>query len=157
VGARPYLQQARPPGPRHRVNPNQAERLVAYINAQPAIVQQHYRRKLWLGFSAENQYWFDKRWPPMRQLAEAGWFIFVSIAPMIGPVTLPADFLALARWVICSGEQGRRDHVRYMSPDWPRAVRDQCVAARVPYFFKQMSGGRPIVWDLLPYHHFPKV
>ena len=29
----------------------------------------------------------------MRPLAEAGYLVFVSIAPMLGPVTLPADFL----------------------------------------------------------------
>jgi protein gp37 len=135
------------------------KRMVAYLNAQPAITQQHYRKKLWLGFSAENQPEFDQRWPAMCQLAEAGWFVFVSIAPMIGPVTLPPDLLDLGEgcWVICSGEQGRRDHVRYMSPNDARAVRDQCVAAGVPYFFKQMSGGRPIVRDLQPYLQFPEV
>jgi protein gp37 len=123
-------------------------RMAAYFNAQPAIAQQQCREKLWLGFSAETQGWFDLRWPPMRDLAEAGWFVFVSIAPMIAPVTLPADFLALARWVIVSGEQGPLAHVRYLSPAWARAVRDQCAAAGVPFFLKQMSGKRPIPWDL---------
>src|SRR5262249_16290915 len=116
------------------------ERMAAYFNAQPASVQQRWRKKLWLGFSAGNQFCFDKRWPHMRRLAEQGWFVFVSIAPMIAPVTLPDDFLRLARWVICSGEQGPREHVRYMSPSWARDVRDQCVAAGVPFFMRQMSG-----------------
>jgi len=26
-----------------------------------------------------------------------------------------------------------------MNPDWPRALRDQCVAAKVPFFFKQFG------------------
>jgi protein gp37 len=126
-------------------------RMAAYFNAQPTIIRQRWRKKLLLGFSAENQDWFDKRWPPMRDLAQHGWFVFVSIAPMIGPVTLPADFPALGErcWVICSGEQGKREHVRYMKPSWARAVRDQCVAAGVPFFMKQMSGKRPIPPDLL--------
>jgi protein gp37 len=132
-------------------------RMVAYINAQPASVQQRWREKLWLGFSAENQAWFDLRWSAMRELAQRGWFVFVSIAPMLGPVTLPDDFLGLARWVICSGEQGPREHVRYMPPSWARAVRDQCIDADVPFFMKQMSGKRPIPPDLQKFRQFPQV
>jgi protein gp37 len=122
--------------------------MAAYFNSQPTIIQQRWRRKLLLGFSAENQDWFDLRWPPMRELAQQGWFIFVSIAPMLGPVRLPDDLLALGKrcWVICSGEEGK--YARPMNPDWARAVRDQC-AAGVPFFMKQMSGKRPIPPDLL--------
>jgi protein gp37 len=38
-------------------------------------------------------------------------------------------------WVIAGGESG--PHARPMHPDWPRALRDQCAAAGVPFFFKQ--------------------
>lgn len=38
-------------------------------------------------------------------------------------------------WVIVGGESGTR--ARPMHPDWTRSLRDQCVAAKVPYFFKQ--------------------
>lgn len=38
-------------------------------------------------------------------------------------------------WVICGGESG--PHARPMHPDWARSLRDQCVAAGVPFFFKQ--------------------
>ena len=54
-----------------------------------------WRPKLWLGFSAENQACFDRRWPDLCPFTHSGWFVFVSIAPMLGPVTLPPDFLAL--------------------------------------------------------------
>jgi hypothetical protein len=40
----------------------------------------------------------DLRWPPMRDLAQRGWTVFVSIAPMIGSVRLPDDFLELGSW-----------------------------------------------------------
>lgn len=118
--------------------------MVAYILSQPAISQPRWRSKLWVGFSAERQQEFDQRWPPMRQLAERGWVTFVSIAPMIGPVRLPDDFGG--QWVIVSGEQGK--HVREMKPTWARAVRDQCAAAGIAFFMKQMSGKRPIPPDL---------
>jgi protein gp37 len=38
-------------------------------------------------------------------------------------------------WVICGGESGLG--ARPMHPDWPRSLRDQCLAAGVPFFFKQ--------------------
>jgi protein gp37 len=123
--------------------------MAAYINAQRTIVQRRWRTKFWLGFSAEDQTWFDLRWPPMRNLAQRGWLVFVSIAPMLGPVILPQDFLTMARWVICSGEEGPQEHVRYMKHTWPRAVRDQCAAARLPFFMRQMAGKKPIPPDLL--------
>jgi protein gp37 len=126
------------------------EQMAAYFNAQPTIIQQRWRKKFLLGFSAENQEWFDRRWPPMRALAQQGWYIFVSIAPMIGTVKLPIDLLTLGKrtWVICSGEQGPSAHVRYMSSTWARGVRDQCADFDVPFFLKQMSGEKPIPPDL---------
>ena len=107
--------------------------------------------KLWLGFSAENQEWFDARWSDVRPLADAGWFVFVSIAPMIGPVILPPDFLAPGRraWVIVAGEQGPHRACRIMQPNWARALRDQCAASSIPFFLKQMSKKEPIPPDLL--------
>jgi protein gp37 len=38
-------------------------------------------------------------------------------------------------WVIVGGESG--PGARPMHPDWARSLRDQCVAAGVPFFFKQ--------------------
>lgn len=38
-------------------------------------------------------------------------------------------------WAICGGESG--SGARPMHPDWARALRDQCAAAGVPFFFKQ--------------------
>lgn len=44
-------------------------------------------------------------------------------------------------WVICGGESG--PHARPMHPDWARALRDQCVAAGVPFLFKQWGEWGP--------------
>jgi protein gp37 len=48
-----------------------------------------------------------------------------SISGIAGPVG----------WVVCGGESGAG--ARPMHPDWARSLRDQCVAAGVPFFFKQ--------------------
>jgi protein gp37 len=120
------------------------------------------KRRLWLGFSAERQAEFDERWRCMRPLAEAGWVTFVSIAPMLEPVTLPPDFLSFGPqvWVIASGEQRvpgvPHDRIRDMHPNWARAVRDQCAAAGVPFFLKQMARREPIPPDLF-IREFPAV
>ena len=37
-------------------------------------------------------------------------------------------------WVICGGESG--PGARPMHPDWVRSLRDQCVDAGVPFYFK---------------------
>jgi protein gp37 len=105
---------------------------------------------LWIGFSAERQRELNRRWPHLRDLAASGWTVFISIAPMLGPVRLPSDFLALGSrgWVIVSGEQGPRERCRYMDANWARSVRDQCVMAGVPFFAKQMARRDPIPPDL---------
>lgn len=72
---------------------------------------------------------------------------FLSCEPLLGHVELSVD--ALGRhyggdpredepgidWVIVGGESGR--DARPMHPGWARALRDQCVDASVPFFFKQ--------------------
>ena len=132
-------------------------RIAEFFAAQSPHTKRLWQPKLLLGFSAENQEWFDRRWADMRHLAEAGWFVFVSIAPIIGPVTLPANFLAQRTWVIVSGEQKiPRTRCRDTDPDWARAVRDQCKEAGIPFFMKQMAKGAPIPPDL-QIRQFPSV
>lgn len=61
----------------------------------------------------------------------------VSLEPLVGPVALPEELLTLKNgaWVITGGESGRKS--RPSQPDWFRNLRDQCVAAGVPFHFKQ--------------------
>ena len=71
------------------------EQMVAYFSDKPAW----WRDRFWLGFSAGDQLWFNRRWERMRPLAEQGWTVFASLQPLLEHVTLPPDFLALAKWV----------------------------------------------------------
>lgn len=50
-------------------------------------------------------------------------------------------------WIICGGESGPK--ARPMHPDWARSTRDQCKAAGVAFFMKQMSKKAPIPEDLM--------
>ena len=70
-----------------------AERMAQYFLAPDSDRRASWRARFWLGFSAERQQQFDERWPLMRELAKRGWIVFVSVAPMLGPVTLPLDLL----------------------------------------------------------------
>lgn len=89
-----------------------------------------------VGVSIEDQK-RASRFDAVCELGEAGWRTMVSLEPLLGPVVIPERYLALGdrAWVIVGGESGHG--ARPMHPDWPRAIRDQCVAAGVPFFFKQ--------------------
>lgn len=49
-------------------------------------------------------------------------------------------------WVICGGESG--PGARPMHPKWARSLRDQCKAAKVPFFFKQWGEWAPVAVTL---------
>jgi protein gp37 len=56
-----------------------------------------------------------------------------------GPPWSPVD------WIVVGGETGVA--ARPMQPDWARAVRDRCVAAGVPFFFKHWGEWAPAGGD----------
>ena len=91
---------------------------------------------IWLGISVEDRLRVSR----IRHLQQAPAGIrFLSVEPLLGPVgTLD---LTGIDWVSVGGESGPR--ARPMQPEWAREIRDQCVAARVPFFFKQWGGFRP--------------
>jgi protein gp37 len=84
---------------------------------------------VWMGVSVENQRW-TCRVDDLRQVPAA--IRFLSCEPLLGPLDL--DLTSIS-WVIVGGESGPR--ARPMNPDWARAIRAQCDAARVAFFFKQ--------------------
>ena len=49
--------------------------------------------------------------------------------------------VGIIHWVIVGGESG--PGARPMHPDWVRSIRDQCKAARVPFFFKGWGAYKP--------------
>ncbi len=80
---------------------------------------------------------------------------FLSLEPLLGP--LPELDLTEINWVIVGGESG--PDARPMDHAWALDLRDQCVASRVPFFFKQWGGvnkkraGRLLegrTWDEMP-------
>lgn len=124
---------------------------------------------VWLGVSCEDQKTADERIPLLLETPAA--VRFVSAEPLLGKIDLfhclnesyccpecgdgqgfegerchcggryITEHPALD-WVIVGGESGKK--ARPMHPDWARSLRDQCVAAGVPFFFKQWGKWYPL-------------
>jgi protein gp37 len=106
---------------------------------------------IWQGVSIESQDYVGRADLLRRVLARVR---FLSVEPMLGPVKLK---LAGIHWVIAGGESG--PGARDLDAEWVRSLRDQCVRAGVPFFFKQWGGVRKHVtgrqldgrnWDEMP-------
>jgi protein gp37 len=112
---------------------------------------------VWLGTSTENQPAADERIPDL--LATPAAVRFLSVEPMLGPVdlrcvqherTFEVDALTgdhgvtrplagrgpRVDWIICGAESG--PGARPMDHAWARSLRDQCRAAGVAFFVKQL-------------------
>ena len=91
---------------------------------------------MWLGVSIENEQATSR----IAHLQKANVAVrFLSIEPLIAPVG-HLDLRGID-WVIVGGESG--PGARPMNPDWAIDIRNQCVAARVAFFFKQWGGRSP--------------
>ncbi len=88
---------------------------------------------VWMGVSVED----DRQRARIDALRRTSAHVrFLSLEPLLGP--LPALELDGIDWVIVGGESGPR--ARPMRAEWATDLRDQCLAARVPFFFKQWGG-----------------
>lgn len=107
---------------------------------------------IWMGVSVENENYTFR----IKYLRKTGAQIkFLSLEPLLGP--LPCLDLGGIDWVIVGGESGPK--ARSMNPSWAIDIRDQCLRANVPFFFKQWGGvnkkktGRELggrTWDEMP-------
>ena len=115
--------------------------------------------QIWMGVSVENEDYLFR----LDHLKKTGARTkFVSIEPLLGP--LRKLKLRGLDWVIVGGESG--PGARPIDPEWVREVRDRCISARVPFFFKQWGGvlksrtGRVLdgrQWDEMPFRQSPSL
>lgn len=108
---------------------------------------------VWLGVSVENQRAADERIPLLLQTPAA--VRFLSCEPLLGPIDLKRNYgwrimtpigpmftkaglggAAKIDWVIVGSESG--PDRRPCDIEWVRSLRDQCIAAGVPFFLKQL-------------------
>ncbi len=108
---------------------------------------------IWWGVSVENR---RHGLPRLEHLRDSPASVkFLSIEPLLedlGSINLKG-----ISWVIVGGESG--PGARPMKSEWVRSLRDQCIDADVPFFFKQWGGvqkkraGRLLdnrTWDAMP-------
>lgn len=94
-------------------------------------------RNVWLGVSCEDQERADERIPLLLRTVAA--VKFISVEPLLGPIDLSAHLPGL-RWAIVGGESG--PNARPCDVAWITSIAEQCKAANVPLFVKQL-GARP--------------
>lgn len=107
---------------------------------------------IWMGVSVENEKYTFR----IDDLRKTGAKIkFLSVEPLIGPISKMN--LKGINWVIVGGESG--PGARPLEREWVVSIRDQCLNAKVPFFFKQWGGvqkkktGRLLdgrTWDQMP-------
>ncbi|MCI0391878.1 MAG: phage Gp37/Gp68 family protein, partial [Acidobacteria bacterium] len=106
-------------------------------------------RQVWIGTTVENQQRANERLPHLLKIPAS--LLFLSCEPLFGAIDLSVYLHAwhessydLGRigWVIAGGESGK--NARPCHPEWVRGLRDQCVAAGVPFLHKQWG-------EYLPY------
>jgi protein gp37 len=107
---------------------------------------------VWMGVSVETEKYAYR----IDHLRRTGAKIkFLSLEPLLGPLhNLNLDGI---HWAIVGGESG--PGARPLDPVWVVDIRDQCLQAKVPFFFKQWGGvqkkkaGRLLegkTWDEMP-------
>lgn len=120
----------------------------------PPLIESWPLPNVWLGATVEDQE-AAFRVDQLRQCAAT--VRFLSCEPLLGPLELD---LTGIDWLIAGGESGAG--FRPVQADWVRSLRDQCLAAGVPFLFKQWggrtpkAGGRELdkrTWDEFPSLH----
>jgi protein gp37 len=86
-----------------------------------------------MGVTVENSD-YTQRIDHLRQTGAA--VKFISFEPLLSPI--PNIDLTGIDWAILGGESG--PGARPMPREWVIDIRDQCLAAKVPFFFKQWGG-----------------
>jgi len=91
---------------------------------------------IWWGVSVEDRKYGVPRIDALRDAPAS--LRFLSVEPLLedlGEINLKG-----IHWVIVGGESG--NGARPMDPAWVISIREQCEAAKVPFFFKQWGGVR---------------
>jgi protein gp37 len=90
-------------------------------------------KNIWMGVTVESSDYLNR----INCLNYTESFVkFLSLEPLLGP--LSNLNLSNIDWVIVGGESGPK--ARPISEEWVLEIKDQCINAKVPFFFKQWGG-----------------
>ena len=108
----------------------------------PEIFANHF-----FGFTAENQEWYEKRMNYCAQHFPAWANLWISAEPLLGEIDMCLyHYLMLPKWVVVGCESGPKR--RPCKIEWVESIVEQCRAANVPVFVKQLDIGGKCVTDI---------
>jgi protein gp37 len=110
------------------------------LTKRPERIKEHLPKgwpwpHVWLGVSIESRAYLWRA-DVLRRIPVVGRFL--SLEPLLEDLGT-IDLTGIG-WVIVGGESGRQP--RLMAPEWVRSIRNQCLAADIPFFFKQWGGSK---------------
>lgn len=123
---------------------------------------------VWLGASISEQKTADEVIPQLCLLRDLAPILWLSAEPLLGPVELdryiPCEQYMPGKWrmhtkfgggwqpaidwIVVGGESAQGT-CRDFDCEWARSIRDQCAAAQVPFYFKQVDKVQAIPDDLM--------
>lgn len=107
------------------------QRMHQYISQHPEY-RIEWPHHIWLGTSVGLTRYLDRLDILRRVPAPIRFVSFEPLLEDLGTVDLTG-----IHWVIAGAESDARRRARPMQLDWVRDIRNQCIAAGVPFFFKQ--------------------
>lgn len=113
-----------------------------------------HRRNVWIGASASEQATFEASCKALREVDGLGAVTFLSLEPLLGSIAFKhflwhdSDYPAsrFIDWVIVGGESGPDARVCYTN--WIDSIIDQCKAADVPLFVKQLGSNHRCITEI---------
>ncbi len=109
------------------------------LSNMPRVRSNHY-----FGFTAENQEWFDNRARFTRDFP--AWAnMWLSAEPLLGSLAI-GSLLNNLKWVVVGSESG--SNRRPCKIEWVESIVEQCKAAGVPVFVKQLDIGGKCETDI---------
>ena len=118
---------------------NMAEALVKVSNTTywpscdlPLLFANHY-----FGFTAENQEWYEKRMSMVNECFPKWANLWISAEPLLGPIDFRWDEVVIKPKVVITGCESGPNR-RPCKIEWVESIVEQCRAANVPVFVKQV-------------------
>ena len=118
------------------------------LTKRPERMAQYFLRRpvpatMWLGATVENQRAVNTRLDALTSIRTSR--LWVSAEPLLQPISM-TKYLGLSYdrrptspptvgWVVCGAESGSGRRV--FREEWARHLKEQCVAAGVPFFYKK--------------------
>lgn len=118
----------------YQVLTKRSERMTSLLNGRLRFAAEC--KHIWWGVSVENKQYGLPRLGHLQHSAAS--VKFLSVEPLLeglGKIKLNG-----IDWVIVGGESG--NGARPLKREWVTSVRDQCIEAGIPFFFKQWGGVR---------------